>query len=220
VALRAESRVGRTACALVGTTVYALVSGSRVRYEEALVRLCEDAVASARESLRLRLLAAVGSPADRPGGLAESRADADRALQLLQRHGHLGPVTSSRRAADQLALLGLAEVQATRPDLVSAKAVAVRAHDAAHGTAYEEVLATWLDCQRDVAAAATRLSLHPNTVRYRVRRAAELFGLDPRDPDEVLVLWLSLRGASAPRGPSGSDRGHSIVPPRVLGGHF
>ena len=200
VTLRAESRVGRAACALVGTTVYALVSGNRVRDEDALVRFCQDAVGSARESLRLQLLAAVGSPAERPGGLASSRGDADRALQLLHQHGHLGPVTSSRRTADQLALLGLADVLATRPDLVSAKAVAVRAHDAAHGTAYEKVLATWLDRQRDVAATAARLSLHPNTVRYRVRRATELFGLDPRDPDEVLVLWLSLRsrGRSEP----------------------
>jgi DNA-binding PucR family transcriptional regulator len=35
--------------------------------------------------------------------------------------------------------------------------------------------------------------VHPNTVRYRLRRAAELFHLDLDDPDEVLTLWLALR---------------------------
>lgn len=195
VTLHAESRVGRASCALVGGTVYALVSGGRIRAEDTLVRLCEDVVANASQSLRIELVAAVGTPADQASGIGDSRADADRALLLLHRHPHLGPVTSTRRASDQLSLLGLAQVLETQPDLVSAKARAVRAYDAAHGTTYERALATWLDCQRDVGATAARLSAHPNTVRYRVRRAVELFGLDLSDPDEVLVLWLSLRTA-------------------------
>ena len=197
VTVHAESRIGRTACALVGGTVYALISGDRIRGEDALVRLCEDVVVNARQSLRLDLVAAVGTPADQASGVGGSRADADRALLLLHHHPHLGPVTSTRRASNQLTLLTLSQLLETQPDLVSARAREVRAHDAAHGTTYEQALATWLDCQRDVAATAVRLSAHANTVRYRVRRAVELFGLDLNDPDEVLVLWLSLRAASS-----------------------
>jgi DNA-binding PucR family transcriptional regulator len=37
--------------------------------------------------------------------------------------------------------------------------------------------------------------MHANTVRYRLRRAVELFGLDLDDADQMLVLWLSLRAA-------------------------
>jgi len=194
VTLTAESRVGRASSALVGGTVYALVSGSRIG-EETLTRLCEDVVAHAGHSLRIELVAAVGASADLASGIAGSRADADRALLLLHRHPQLGRVTSTRRASDQLSLLGLGQVLESQPDLVSARARAIRAHDAAHGTAYEEALATWLDSLRDVGATAERLSTHPNTVRYRLRRAVELFGLDLDDPDEVLVLWLSLRTA-------------------------
>ncbi len=195
VALTAETRVGRAGSALVGGTIYALVSGARIG-EEVLIRLCEDVVGLVRQSLRIGLVAAVGAPADQPAGIAASRAEADLALVLLHRHPQLGPVTSATRASDQLSLLGLAQVLEARPDLVSARAREVREHDAAHGTAYERALATWLDCQRDVAATAARLSTHPNTVRYRIRRAVELFGLDLGDPDEVLVLWLSLRAAA------------------------
>jgi DNA-binding PucR family transcriptional regulator len=195
VILTAESRVGRASAALVGGTVYALVSGRRVG-EETLTRLCEDLVAHARTSLRIDLVAAVGTPAGLASGIAGSRADADRALVLLHRHPQLGPVTGTGRASDQLSLMGLAQVLEAHPGLVSARARELRAYDATHGTAYEQALATWLDCQRDVAAAAIRLSAHPNTVRYRIRRAVELFGLDLGDPDEVLVLWLSLRAAT------------------------
>lgn len=195
VTLHAESRVGRASCALVGGTVYALVSGRRIRGGETLVRLCEEVVATASQSLRLDLVAAVGTTADQAARIGASRADADRALLLLHRHPHLGPVTSTAHAADQLSLLGLGQVLEAQPDLVSARARAVRAHDAARRTSYEEFLAAWLDCHRDVGATAARLSAHPNTVRYRLRRAVELFGLDLSDPDQVLVLWLSLRAA-------------------------
>jgi hypothetical protein len=40
---------------------------------------------------------------------------------------------------------------------------------------------------------AARLSLHQNTLRYRLRRANELFGIDLDNPDDTLTLWLSLR---------------------------
>lgn len=51
----------------------------------------------------------------------------------------------------------------------------------------------WLDCQGDVGAAATRLQVHANTLRYRLRRAQERFGLDLEDPDVRLSMWLQLR---------------------------
>jgi DNA-binding PucR family transcriptional regulator len=35
--------------------------------------------------------------------------------------------------------------------------------------------------------------VHPNTCRYRLARAEQLFGLALADPDERLLLWLQLR---------------------------
>ncbi|GAA3206027.1 helix-turn-helix domain-containing protein [Nonomuraea roseoviolacea] len=69
---------------------------------------------------------------------------------------------------------------------------AARAHDVEHGTLYAPTILAYLDANSDVAAASLRLSVHPNTVRYRLARAQEIFGFDLSDPDERLVLWLWL----------------------------
>ncbi|MEV6263886.1 helix-turn-helix domain-containing protein [Streptomyces sp. NPDC051784] len=49
----------------------------------------------------------------------------------------------------------------------------------------------------DIPAAARRLLLHPNTLRYRLRRARERHGLDLDDPDVRLVLAMAVRLAGA-----------------------
>ncbi|MFD7898217.1 helix-turn-helix domain-containing protein [Streptomyces sp. NPDC059568] len=35
--------------------------------------------------------------------------------------------------------------------------------------------------------------MHQNTLRYRTRRAVEVFGIDLHDADQRLILWLQLR---------------------------
>ena len=35
--------------------------------------------------------------------------------------------------------------------------------------------------------------VHANTVTYRLRRIRELTGRDPRNPDDLLELWLALQ---------------------------
>ncbi|MFC3986108.1 PucR family transcriptional regulator [Streptosporangium jomthongense] len=50
----------------------------------------------------------------------------------------------------------------------------------------------WIESHGDVRAAARRLGVHPNTLRYRVRKLAA-DGLDLSDPQTRLVTWLRLR---------------------------
>ncbi|MFD0889528.1 ATP-binding cassette domain-containing protein, partial [Streptosporangium algeriense] len=57
--------------------------------------------------------------------------------------------------------------------------------------AAESALA-WIESHGDVRAAARRLGVHPNTLRYRVRKLAA-DGLDLSDPHTRLVTWLRLR---------------------------
>jgi len=45
----------------------------------------------------------------------------------------------------------------------------------------------------DVVGASARISVHPNTFRYRLRRLVELFDIDLKKPEERLVLELQLR---------------------------
>jgi len=70
------------------------------------------------------------------------------------------------------------------------------AHDADNGTPYAESVLAYLSANADVPAAAHVVAVHPNTFRYRLRRARELFELDLEDPDVRLVTWLQLRTRS------------------------
>ncbi|MDC7340400.1 helix-turn-helix domain-containing protein [Streptomyces lydicus] len=69
----------------------------------------------------------------------------------------------------------------------------MRVHDRSRGTAYAASVLAWLDAVGNIAEAAQRLTVHPNTLKYRLRRARELFGLALDDPDVRLSCWLQLR---------------------------
>ncbi len=70
---------------------------------------------------------------------------------------------------------------------------AVIEHDAERSTQYALTLRAYLDAMGDVVAAAKRISVHPNTFRYRLRRLVELFDIDVKNVDERLVLELQFR---------------------------
>src|SRR4051812_40672760 len=56
-----------------------------------------------------------------------------------------------------------------------------------------ETLRAWLDRPGQVQAVAGELGVHPQTVRYRVRKLRELFGDALEDPDLRFELSLALR---------------------------
>ena len=92
-------------------------------------------------------------------------------------------------------MLELAQDFRSASKLVSPAATRVLAWDAQNGTDYTKTLRTYLKNSRDSATTATELSLHQNTLRYRLRRAHELLGIDLDSPDDTLILWLGLRVA-------------------------
>jgi DNA-binding PucR family transcriptional regulator len=55
-----------------------------------------------------------------------------------------------------------------------------------------ETTASYLEHGRSLEAAARALFVHPNTVRYRLKRVADLTGWDPVDPREGFVLQVAI----------------------------
>jgi PucR C-terminal helix-turn-helix domain len=55
-----------------------------------------------------------------------------------------------------------------------------------------ETLAAFFDCDLDRRRTAGHLHVHPNTLDYRLRRIAELTGLDPSRPRDLVLLELAL----------------------------
>jgi len=84
-------------------------------------------------------------------------------------------------------------VTAERPELLAGPVASLHALDAGGRTDYVRSLRAWFDHAGDVPRAAHALSLHPNTLRYRLRRMRELTGLNLTDPIERLVAELQLR---------------------------
>ncbi len=60
------------------------------------------------------------------------------------------------------------------------------------GSALLDTVDTYLEVGGVLEACARRLYVHPNTVRYRLRRVTELTGRNPNDPRDSLVLRVAL----------------------------
>lgn len=60
------------------------------------------------------------------------------------------------------------------------------------GAALLDTVTTYLEQGNSLEATARMLFVHPNTVRYRLRRAAELTGFNPGDGRSGFVLWLAI----------------------------
>ncbi|WP_298805921.1 CdaR family transcriptional regulator [uncultured Pseudokineococcus sp.] len=79
----------------------------------------------------------------------------------------------------------------------------------AAGGALAQTVTTYLEQGRSLEATARLLFVHPNTVRYRLRKAADATGWDATSPRDALVLQVALvvgalaDGPAAPR-PTGA----------------
>lgn len=62
----------------------------------------------------------------------------------------------------------------------------------AHSTDLVTTLWSYLDNGRSLEATARELFVHPNTVRYRLKRVSEVIGWDATGPREALILQTAL----------------------------
>jgi len=60
-----------------------------------------------------------------------------------------------------------------------------------------ETLTVWLDAFGSWSKAGRNLGLHQNTVRYRIARIEENFGLNLQNPEVRLAVWLELHAVTA-----------------------
>jgi len=176
----------------VGTRVYAVLPEVRTdRTEPGLLTLARDVVAVLRRRSGLTVQVGVGAPVPSLAEVPASRADADRVLDALARTPETDVATITDRRAD--VLLGeTLKLLEKHPDLRDPAVTALVEHDAAQGTELARSLLAYLDAMGDVRSAAAGLHIHPNTLRHRVRRAAEISGLSLADPRERLCCHLQL----------------------------
>lgn len=197
VSLYSESWHSGAASVVDSGTVYALLPTTGDSDGPRLIRLAEDLVSAIKRSAGIEVLVAVGPRAENLAEVAGSKLMADRVLRVLAEPAYgdaeRRTVADVEAVRSRLLLQALSEYQDLVDDLRLSPVAAVVDHDATHGTSYAETLIAYCGAFGDALRAAALLTVHENTVRYRVRRAQEIFGIDLTDPDELLITWLQLR---------------------------
>jgi DNA-binding PucR family transcriptional regulator len=163
--------------------------------EQSVLALTRKTVAAARAALGLRVQAAVGSLVERLGDVPESRAEADRVLDAMGRDLDGGTDWEVATISDVRSRVLLSETLAqlrADPSLRDPRVSRLIEYDQAGGADLVHSLLAYLEAFGDARAAAERLHIHPNTLRYRVRRAATVSGIDLSDPGERLFTQLQL----------------------------
>jgi sugar diacid utilization regulator len=135
--------------------------------------------------------AAAGAPGE-IGELARSRAQADEALGLLRAGLIVDTVIAFDETWTALALHRAASAGMAARVAELGPLGTLRAHDEANKAGYVDTLYEWLRHPGDPRAAAQQLRIHPNTLRYRMRKLLELVPLDLDDPDVRLALLTQL----------------------------
>ncbi|MFE0376575.1 PucR family transcriptional regulator [Streptomyces inhibens] len=181
---------GEAAVATVGRTVYTLLPQAGPAEAR---RLSGQAVAALGRTLETPLRAAVSRPADDPAELPALRAEVDDILRVTTTDADTPAVAALTDVHAQVLLLHCADALDRHPRLRHPGIEAMREHDRTRHTDYAASVVAWLDAVGNVGEAAQRLTVHPNTLKYRLRRAHELFGIDLGHPDVRLSCWLQLR---------------------------
>jgi DNA-binding PucR family transcriptional regulator len=176
-----------------GARVYAVLPDvPRERAEPALLAMCTEVAAITLRRTGVRVQAGIGSAVAGLAGVPESRSEADRVLDAMSDHSDVAAFSELR--AEVLLNQTIALLHES-PDLRDPAVTLLVDYDRRHGTDLVGSVVAWLDAMGDVRAAARRLTVHPNTLRYRVRRAAAIGGLQLGDPRARLMHHLQLLAA-------------------------
>ncbi|WP_341716271.1 helix-turn-helix domain-containing protein [Micromonospora sp. FIMYZ51] len=136
--------------------------------------------------------AASGSVATTLTDLPRSRAEAAELLTLHRSTRTRDPLL---RFEDVWAEVVVHRVISAVPEgdlLVGGPLPDLVAHDRKHGTEYVATVAAWLDQRGDPTKAARQLHVHPNTLRHRMRRLAEVVPVELDSPRTRLALQIQL----------------------------
>ena len=118
---------------------------------------------------------------------------ARRALSLAQRNPASTAAVGIVRCDEQLATLALLADAELARELSGQVLAPLRGLRPDQADRLAETLLAWLESADNAGVAASRLHVHPQTVRYRLRQLTELFGDRLSDPESRFALQVALR---------------------------
>lgn len=114
-----------------------------------------------------------------------------RMIDIAKTFGRTGPLSNQDFGPMPIliAAVGGNDIQTFVKDSVGA----IVAHDRDHGTAYLETLATYLDENCKAQACADAMDIHVTTLRYRLTRIQDMFGVELGSPERRFAFELAIR---------------------------
>lgn len=195
LALRAAAYRPGCVTARSGRRLYVLVPAGDGEADPARALL-----ATVRSVPRSVVFAGVGPVVADLSELPASREAAELVVRVLRERAAALPaaevvsaVAGYAEVGADAALLRLLDGVEPLWESLSGPVHAMVEHDRVHGSQYGDSVAAHLDAFGDTGRAAQRLNVHPNTLRYRLRRARDLFGVDLADPAVRLLADIGLR---------------------------
>ncbi|GAA1659577.1 PucR family transcriptional regulator [Catellatospora bangladeshensis] len=184
------AQAGVAVVAVDGALVTAVVAGTGV-----LAPLRDRARRMTSAVRGARVTAGVSEPASDVSGLAAALAQARHAHDYaLERDGRVRVVGCDELASHDLLLAGVP--RAVRQAFAERLLAPLRAYDSSHNADLLRTLQTFLACDGSWTRCASAMHLHVNTLRYRIRRIADLTGRDLDSFADRVDLFLALRATA------------------------
>jgi hypothetical protein len=178
------SRPGRSA--LAGNTVYTLLPGEQAETARRWVSGLRAAIPEG-----VTVVAGISGAALVPD-LAAARHEADECLALHEGSRRGGAPAAYDESWDDILLQRLRTAARSGRSPDRGPVAELRRHNDANATEYVATLQAWLEAQGDPAEAGERLGVHENTVRYRLRKMAEIANLQLDDAKKRLAMMIEL----------------------------
>ncbi|MFI9508038.1 PucR family transcriptional regulator [Nocardia sp. NPDC052566] len=188
--LRASSFRHDSVAAVLGERIYVLFP--RYQSPRAVTAWTRHLVEQVEAKRALGLRAAIAHPVADLGAVAAARAEVDRVLDSTAAGYPERSVTTLAEARTAVLLGEILDLVGTRAELRDPRLDALYDYDRKHSANLCESVETYLREHGDVRDAAIALQVHPNTLRYRIRRVEDITGIDLADPGDRLLLELQL----------------------------
>ncbi|MBF6205554.1 helix-turn-helix domain-containing protein [Streptomyces gardneri] len=195
--LHASSFRGDSVTATIGDRVYVLLPG--YRSAQAVAAWTRQLLEQFEAQRSLSLLAAIACPVPDLGRVAEARAEVDRVLDSTVATSSRSRVTTLAEARTAVLLGEVLDLVGSRAELRDPRLRALFDYDRKHSANLRDSVETYLREHGDVRNAAAALRVHPNTLRYRLRRVEDILGMDLDDPADRLLLEIQLALHRRPR---------------------
>lgn len=172
-------------------SLYVLVPGGA----DSALLLARRTIQALDQSVGIRVRAAISPPTQDLAALPSLANEVDEIL-VASAFRETSCALTFHDVRSSILLNKAAQLFTNDPRLNDPRLKGLAEQDQDSKSHFVETLKVWLDAFGDWSKAGRALSLHPNTVRYRIARMEEHFGLDLQNPEARLGVWLELHASS------------------------